>query len=44
MSDHASGPRAMTDPVVDITDMYAFTSPTRPGFPWPVSSLPVAHA
>jgi hypothetical protein len=31
MSDHASGPRAMTDPVVDITDMYAFPSPQRPG-------------
>ena len=31
MSDHGSGPRAMTDPVVDITDLYAFPSPTRPG-------------
>ena len=31
MSDHGSGPRAMTDPVVDITDMYAFPSPQRPG-------------
>lgn len=31
MSDHASGPRALADPVVDITDMYAFSSPERPG-------------
>lgn len=29
MSDHASGPRAFADPVVDITDMYAFPSPQR---------------
>ncbi len=31
MSDHASGPRAFADPVVDITDMFAFPSPERPG-------------
>ena len=31
MSDHASGPRAVADPVVDITDMYVFPSPERPG-------------
>lgn len=31
MSDHASGPRAFADPVVDITDMYAFPSPQRSG-------------
>lgn len=31
MSDHASGPRAFADPVVDITDMYAFPSPHRTG-------------
>ena len=31
MSDHASGPRAFADPVVDITDMFAFPSPQRPG-------------
>ena len=31
MSDHASGPRAFADPVVDITDMYAFPSPRYPG-------------
>jgi hypothetical protein len=26
MSDHASSPRAVADPVVDITDMFAFPS------------------
>ncbi|HVP34255.1 MAG TPA: DUF4331 family protein [Steroidobacteraceae bacterium] len=31
MSDHGSGPRAFADPVVDITDMYVFPSPQRPG-------------
>jgi len=31
MSDHASGPRAFADPVIDITDIYAFPSPERPG-------------
>ena len=31
MSDHGSGPRAFADPVVDITDMYAFPSPQRSG-------------
>lgn len=31
MSDHASGPRAFADPVVDITDMYVFPTPQRPG-------------
>lgn len=31
MSDHASGPRAFADPVVDITDVYAFPSPERAG-------------
>ena len=31
MSDHASGPRAFADPVVDITDMYAFPSPQDSG-------------
>ncbi|MGA3317993.1 MAG: DUF4331 family protein [Candidatus Korobacteraceae bacterium] len=30
MSDHQSGPRALADPVVDITDMYAFPNPERP--------------
>jgi Domain of unknown function (DUF4331) len=31
MSDHGSGPRATTDPVLDISDFYAFPSPERPG-------------
>ena len=31
MSDHASSPRAVADPVVDITDMYVFPSPERSG-------------
>ena len=31
MSDHGSGPRASADPVMDITDFYAFPSPERPG-------------
>ena len=31
MSDHISGPRALADPIADITDVYAFPSPKRPG-------------
>src|SRR3981081_2611808 len=31
MSDHGYGPRASADPVMDITDFYAFPSPERPG-------------
>lgn len=31
MSDHFSGPRALADPAADITDVYAFPSPDRPG-------------
>jgi hypothetical protein len=31
MSDHISGPRAVAEPVADITDVYAFPSPERPG-------------
>jgi hypothetical protein len=31
MSDHISGPRALADPIADITDVYAFPSPGRPG-------------
>jgi hypothetical protein len=31
MSDHQSGPRALADPVVDITDVFVFPSPQRPG-------------
>ena len=30
MSDHISGPRALADPIADITDLYAFPSPSRP--------------
>jgi hypothetical protein len=31
MSDHFSGPRALAGPAGDITDMWAFPSPERPG-------------
>lgn len=31
MSDHISGPRALADPIADITDFYAFPSPDSPG-------------
>jgi hypothetical protein len=31
MSDHISGPRALSEPIADITDVYAFPSPERPG-------------
>src|SRR5215217_7659612 len=31
MSDHISGPRALADPIADITDLYAFPSPQQPG-------------
>jgi Domain of unknown function (DUF4331) len=31
MSDHFSGPRAISDLACDITDVYAFPSPERPG-------------
>ena len=31
MSDHGSGPRAIADPVADISDFYVFPSPERPG-------------
>src|SRR5262249_25472242 len=30
MSDHLSGPRALADPAIDLTDLYAFPSPSRP--------------
>ncbi|HET9648580.1 MAG TPA: DUF4331 family protein [Kineosporiaceae bacterium] len=45
MSDHISGPRALADPIADITDFYAFPSPERPG--WLVlvmNTLPFAPA
>ena len=31
MSDHISGPRALAEPIADITDVFAFPSPERPG-------------
>ena len=31
MSDHISGPRALAEPIADITDVYAFPSPETPG-------------
>src|SRR4051812_43228952 len=31
MSDHISGPRALANPIADITDVYAFPSPERTG-------------
>jgi hypothetical protein len=31
MSDHISGPRALADPIADITDFYAFPSPEDSG-------------
>ena len=31
MSDHISGPRALADPIADITDVYAFPSPEQSG-------------
>ena len=31
MSHHISGPRAIAEPIADITDLYAFPSPDRPG-------------
>ena len=32
MSHHISGPRAAAEPIADITDLYAFPSPERPGW------------
>jgi hypothetical protein len=31
MSDHLSGQRALADPAIDLTDLYAFPSPSRRG-------------
>lgn len=31
MSDHISGPRALANPIADITDVFAFPSPEHPG-------------
>lgn len=30
MSDHVDGPRTMSDPSIDLTDIFAFTSPENP--------------
>lgn len=44
MSDHISGPRALADPIADITDVYAFPSPERPGhLVLVLSTLPMAN-
>jgi hypothetical protein len=43
MSDHISGPRALAEPIADITDVYAFPSPERPGhLVFVVNTLPFA--
>ena len=43
MSDHISGPRALADPIADITDVYAFPSPEAPGrLVLVLNSLPMA--
>src|ERR1700749_1050088 len=43
MSDHISGPRALSDPIADITDVYAFPSPERPDrFVLVMNTLPFA--
>jgi hypothetical protein len=44
MSDHISGPRALSDPIADITDVYAFPSPETPGrIVLVVNTLPMAQ-
>jgi Domain of unknown function (DUF4331) len=44
MSDHISGPRVLANPVADITDVYAFPSPERPGhLVLVMNTLPVAQ-
>src|SRR5215813_11790414 len=44
MSDHFSGPRALAEPIVDITDLYAFPSPDRAGhLVLVLNTLPYAH-
>ena len=43
MSDHISGPRALADPIADITDVYAFPSPESPDrLVLVVNTLPMA--
>jgi hypothetical protein len=44
VSDHISGPRALADPIADITDVYAFPSPERLGhLVLVVNTLPFAQ-
>jgi hypothetical protein len=44
MSDHISGPRALADPIADITDVYAFPSPEQAGhLVLVVNTLPFAQ-
>ena len=44
MSDHISGPRALAEPISDITDVYAFPSPERSGhLVLVVNTLPFAR-
>ena len=43
MSDHISGPRALADPIADITDVFAFPSPETPDrLVLVVNTLPMA--
>lgn len=45
MSDHISGPRAVADPIADITDVYAFPSPEHADrLVLVVNTLPMAKA
>src|SRR4051812_11889294 len=45
VSHHISGPRAVAEPIADITDLYAFPSPERPGhLVLVVNTLPFAPA
>ena len=44
MSDHISGPRALAEPIADITDVFAFPSPERAGrLVLVVNTLPFAR-
>src|SRR6266508_2809458 len=44
VSDHISGPRALAEPISDITDVYAFPSPERSGhLVLVLNSLPFAQ-
>jgi hypothetical protein len=44
LSDHISGPRALAEPIADITDVHAFPSPERPGhLVLAVNTLPFAQ-